>query len=203
VASLAGLAGLDVAHGLATLRGNADKYLELLGSLVEAHADDMTRLSTCLAAGNRATALQLAQTLQGTASSLGAERLAALAQSLEKKIQAGQTLPLQSELMGPEMEAVSLELVTLAAALPIPLSVPSALATSHLEPAALATMLNELTTLPAQSDTSAISYCEEHAAALRAAFGSRYDELAQQIKGFAFEAASETLRALRPFNQET
>jgi PAS domain S-box-containing protein len=203
VASLAGLAGLDVTHGLAMLRGNADKYLELLGRLVEAHADDMTQLSTCLAAGNRATALQLAQTLQGTASSLGAERLAALAESLEKKIQAGQALPLQSEWMGPEMEAVSLELVTLAAALPTPSSVPSALAMTRLEAAALAAMLNELTTLLAQSDTTAISYCEEHAAALRAAFGSRYEELAQQINGFAFEAASEILRALRPLAQET
>jgi PAS domain S-box-containing protein len=194
---LAGMPGFNLVRGLAALRGNADKYLDLLRRFVAAHVDDMTRLVSSLAAGDQATAQRLAHTLKGTAGTLGAERLAALAGSVEAQFRASQTQPLQCETIGPEVAAIRLELAHLAAALRGPSKVAQPEDRSPPDAPTLNALLNELEAMLAQSDTSAIPYVAAHGAALRAAFGARYEELAQQINGFAFEAARTTLRTLR------
>ena len=65
------------------------------------------------------------------------------------------------------------------------------------DPQTVSAVLNELNTLLAQSDTAAIALYEAHAALLRAALGPPAEQLADQIKQFAFESAQETLRLLR------
>ncbi len=114
---LASTPGMNVASGLATLRGNAEKYLKLLGQFVALHADDMTKLAASLDAGDQATAQRLAHTLKGAAATLGAEHLAALAGSLESRLRAASAgaAPIDDSL--PEMKAITLELGTLADAL--------------------------------------------------------------------------------------
>ncbi len=80
------------------------------------HADDMTRLAESLAAGDHVTALRLAHTLKGTAATLGVDYLSAKAASLEALLRASPQAP-DGEALRLEMEAISLALETLAAAL--------------------------------------------------------------------------------------
>jgi len=62
---------------------------------------------------------------------------------------------------------------------------------------ALHLMLNELDALLAQNDTASLDCFQAHAASLRAARGQACDALALQINQFAFEAARNTLHAMR------
>lgn len=68
------------------VRGKAGKYLRLLHQFVDAHADDMAQLPGALVGGNVETARRLAHTLKGAAATLGADRLAAAAGSLEARL---------------------------------------------------------------------------------------------------------------------
>ncbi len=130
---LAGVPGMNVAQGLAALRGKAEKYLALLGRLVETHADDMTRLAACVAAGDHATAQRLAHTLKGTAATLGADHLAAMVGSLEVILRANQNVTIRGDEIRSEMEAIDRELATLAAALPRSPDVPPSADTQRLD----------------------------------------------------------------------
>ena len=116
LARLDGMPGMNVERGLAILHGKTEKYLELLDRLAVSHADDMTRLAESLAAGDHVTALRLAHTLKGTAATLGVDYLSAKAASLEALLRASPQAP-DGEALRLEMEAISLALETLAAAL--------------------------------------------------------------------------------------
>jgi hypothetical protein len=95
-----------------------------------------------------------------------------------------------------QTDAVAAELAGLAAAMPPP---PSAQELAGVPPEGeiLERLLQRLDGLLAHSDTTAISLFEEHAAALRAAFGRPAEELARHIENFAFARARETLKTLR------
>ena len=68
------------------LRGNAEKYLRMLGLFTETHADDVRCLGECLAAGDLATLRARAHVIKGTAGSLGALRLSEAAGRLQEAI---------------------------------------------------------------------------------------------------------------------
>jgi HPt (histidine-containing phosphotransfer) domain-containing protein len=114
--SLALVAGLDVKRGLALLRGNANKYVDLLKELVELHADDMALLAASLADGDQATALRLIHTLKGASATLGADGLAALTVRLEGLLRAHPAAKPADREITTVMDAVELELGYLAAA---------------------------------------------------------------------------------------
>jgi HPt (histidine-containing phosphotransfer) domain-containing protein len=191
------LPDMNVTRGLAVLRGNTGKYLELLGRFVSSHADDMARLAASLTEGDRATSLRLAHTLKGTSATLGADRLAAKAGHLEDLLRTNWEVAIHGEEIRSDMEAIACEFTLLSAAL---LPRKEALAQDNITPApakVLKTVLTELATLLAQSDTAAITLFEGQAALLRTAFGPTCEELGHQINQFEFEAAWETLRGLR------
>ena len=80
---LAAVPGLDLARGLALLRGNSDKYIGLLHRFSDWHAMDATRIAQSLQRGDDAKVRQLAHALYGAASTLGADAVAAAARQLE------------------------------------------------------------------------------------------------------------------------
>ncbi|MFI3135158.1 MAG: PAS domain S-box protein, partial [Methylococcaceae bacterium] len=82
---LADIAGFDVTRGLAVLPNNAEKYLNLLGRFVEAHANDMTLLANSLINGDYVTAKRIAHTLKGTGAMLGANHLSEMAAQLDNR----------------------------------------------------------------------------------------------------------------------
>ena len=196
LAQLASVPGLDVARGLDVLRGNVDKYLELLGRFVELHAGDMTRMAESLAAGEHDTAQRLAHTIKGTGATLGAVRLGELAGRLEKMFRAKLVAPRDDPAIKAAMAAVNQEFLTLAAALPSPTVAPVADA-APLDPQTLRQVLDELDRLLSQNDAAAAELFHKHAAALRASLGAPLDVFVRQLSNYDFELALQTLHALR------
>jgi PAS domain S-box-containing protein len=113
---LACMPGFDLAQGLATMRGNQDKFMKLFRHFMESHGEDMTRLVACLADGDHSAARRLAHTLKGSGATLGAAALAASAGRLEALLRdsEGQS----ADAVGTEAEAVARELARLANILP-------------------------------------------------------------------------------------
>jgi two-component system sensor histidine kinase/response regulator len=195
---LAGVPGLDVARGVAVLRGNAALYLNLLGGFVTSHAEDMTRLAASLDAGDHATARRLAHTLKGTAATLRADRLAEHAERLQQMLPANAEWKILPDVLRLEMHAIDLEFMAIAAALPPVSPVPPALpltGATPLDKEALHAVLEQLDALLAQSDTAAMALFDQHATLLRATLGGQGQQLGREIGRFEFEAAQRTLRA--------
>ena len=191
---LAGVPGLDVARGVAVLGGNAALYLDLLGNFVTSHAEDMTRLAARLDAGDHATARRLAHTLKGTAATLRADRLAEHAGRLQQMLPVSAEWKILPEVLRLEMDAINLELMAIAAALP---PAPAPADTAPLDKEALRAVLDQLDALLAQSDTAAMALFDQHAAGLRTALGTQGEQLGRTIGRFEFEAARNSLRAAR------
>ncbi len=193
---LATVPGLNLARGLVALRGKSAKYLDLLRRFVETHSDDMTQLETSLAAQDSATAQRLAHTLKGTAATLGAEHLSKLAQALEARLQ-GEADGSRDDEIHSHTQAIRAEFAGLADALsPHPSAQPEAPVVTPQAAAAAQRVLQELDALLAQGEIAALDLFSQHAAELRAAFGTSCDLLERQIKQFDFELARSTLQTL-------
>jgi PAS domain S-box-containing protein len=189
--------GMNVARGLAAWRGKTEKYLNLLGRFVDAHADDMPRLAASLAEGDQATAQRLAHTLKGAAATLGADHLAMLAERVEQAIRMCPTASMPEDIIRSDMEAITLELKTLSIALPARQPAAAAGRTGEADPKVLMAILDQLGALLARSDTAATALFDQHADFLRNALGAPCEEFARQINTFEFEAALQTLQAFR------
>ena len=198
LARLANLPGINVERGLASLRGNPAKYLELLGRFIDAHAEDMARLDASLAQGDQPTAQRLAHTLAGTAATLGAEHLASAAIRLQNALRALQAGDPGNDLDGASA-AVGDELATLAAALPArtrPFPAPTASACGA-RPTLLDALFDQLDDRLAQHDADVIALFAEHDAALLSTLGPQGNHIARQLERFDFDGARETLRDAR------
>ena len=196
LAQLTSVPGLNAERCLQTLRCSADKYIALLRLFIASHVDDMARLAASLAAADQVAALRLAHTLKGTAATLGADRLATLAGRLERGLQASPNASRQDDDIRFAMESIQFELVTLATALPPQEALAPADAVPA-DPDDLRAVLNEFDALLVQSDTAAIAFFEDHELSLRNVLGSSCDDLARQIRRFAFDVAHETLQSQR------
>jgi PAS domain S-box-containing protein len=196
LARLAQVPGLDLARGLAMLRGQAGKYIEMLGRFVLLHAGDMAQLQARHAAGDLATARRLAHSLKGTGATLGVDAVAAPAARLEATLRAGMAHGVAGEALHTDMQAIGQALAALAQVLPPPPSVTALPQAAPLGTQALRALLGELQGLLEHSDTAALALFEAHAAALRASLGPPCETLARQISQFDFEAAGRTLRPL-------
>ena len=191
-------AGVDVERGVAVLRGNADKYLELLDRFVAGHLGDMQQLDELLAVGDRSAARRLAHNLKSVASTLGVDRLAALAAKMEGDLRASTAGDFVGDERRGAMDEIGGELAVLAAALPMHTGAPAASPPGALDRQRLGEVLDQLAALLASGDAASITCYETNDVLLRQAFGaSGCDQLARQIDRFDFAAAGVTLAALR------
>jgi CheY-like chemotaxis protein len=117
LARLEQVPGLDVARGLAALRGNATKYLNLLHRLVDTHTNDVMCLVDGLAGKDPVTALRLVHTLKGAAATLGFDYVADAARRLETHIRASPDTPMVDEAIRSDLDAIRRAFMTLASAL--------------------------------------------------------------------------------------
>jgi len=188
LAQLATLPGFDLSQGLSVVRGQVGKYLSLLRLFATSHGADMALVGEQAAAGQFDDARRLAHNLKGVAAMLGARRLADQAARLEAALK-------QRGDGGDLVEAIELELSTLAAAI---LALPQALDEASAEPAdlaGLAPVLEELENLLSLSDTRAGQCAADSANLLRAALGGRYEAFRLHIERFDYEAALAILRS--------
>jgi PAS domain S-box-containing protein len=198
LARLGAMPGLDVARGLALVRGNVAKYVELMGRFLGSHADDMSQLQASLDAGDHATALRVVHTLKGTAATLAADKLSEMARHLEATLKAAKDTPDYGGELGPQMEAIRIEFQTLLAALPSMSVAPSASGkASPQDPERVKRLLDQLERLLAQSDTTALNLLEENSDPLRSALGGRFDGFARELRQFSFDGARRILQDLR------
>ncbi len=190
LAGLAGLPGLDLRRGVAALRGNGERYLDLLRLFAAAHADDMERLQAMLLAGDQASAKLLAHTLKGAAATIAADHLAEAARALEQVLASGATAAGEQRIV--LMDSIRREMAQLAAVLPPRAEIVSAGALPD-----AAKLRRALDALLAQHDTAASEFLDLHASQLAPELGERWQQLSEQIKRFDFDAARTTLAAPR------
>jgi HPt (histidine-containing phosphotransfer) domain-containing protein len=166
----------------------------MLGQFVEIHAQDMTKLSECLKRGDRDGARLISHTLKGAAATLGAEQLAELAAKLESSLRGVEEASLSEQEMRTGMESIDLQLVMIAAALPVVTEV-TAPVNVTMDSDALKKLLKELDTLLSHSDTAAIALFEENEAVLMSVLSSHAEAFAREIRMFGFDAALRLLRS--------
>lgn len=198
---LSSLPGLNVERGLATLRGNRAKYLELLSSLIDRHADDMSQLKSLITSGEYEKARFLMHAIKGAAATLGAEGLAELAADLERLLSTVDNDTVIGEQVHADIEAVNNEFVTIAAALPKPHDAP-VLATHKdgvpvLSLQEIKILFNELDSLLAKNDTAALGFCDTYKDMLPSEMIVACERLSGAIKAFSFDEARDILREIR------
>ena len=194
LARLAKLPGVDVTQGLLVLRGKTAKYLALMRQFILGHADDMDRLQSCLAKGERSEAVALAHALKGAAATLGARRIAEVARELEL---AAQNPAISDSALHQRRETIRAEFTAIAAVLPpVALERPVEAAATA-DPRKLKSVFNALEAALASGDLGAAELLKEHGGLLRAGLGADFEPFARQVADFDFERARATLHALR------
>lgn len=86
VKQLAAIPGLDIKNGIATMRGNPEKYVNLLHKFLKHHGNAPADIRAMLDHGDIPTALRQAHSLKGAAGSVGLEQLSTAAANLEKAL---------------------------------------------------------------------------------------------------------------------
>ncbi len=193
---LAMVPGINVARGLAVLRGNVNKYVDLLGRFVELHADDMTKVAASLADGDCDTARRLAHTLKGAGATLGADQLALCAGRLEDILRNAPGENNREDEIRAETDAITHELALLRAALPPRLAVS---APPEITPEKLKTcwaVIEQLESFLASDDAAAGDIFEDNCALLLAVLGPDVKQLGRQIESFDYQGAVTRLRAI-------
>jgi len=138
----------------------------------------------------------MAHTIKGAAATIGADRLSELARLLEEKLRKPHVTPLHSDDIRAEMDEISHAFIVLLGLVPPVAVAPVASDSAPPNPEAIKKLLRELDARLELSDTSAITLLEENTVLLRAALGSSFDRLANQIKDFEFDKARKGLQTL-------
>ena len=79
---LASVPGLDVDQGITRLRGNEQKFDQMIGLFLQQHALDVEKIAAALAAEQQSNAELLVHSLKGSAALIGATQVAELATAL-------------------------------------------------------------------------------------------------------------------------
>jgi len=187
---LAGVDGLDPAAGLRVVGGRWPAYLRVLRLFADSHGQEVERIQAALAAGQREEARRLAHSLKGSAGSVGALRLQALAAAVEA------TLKGNDEGAAGEIAAPLAELADalpgfcrqLVALLPAGQASPTAPAKTPTSPPPPS--LSRLRELLAEGDMAARHFFQEHRDEVGLWLGKHHmDSLVQRLERFDDEGA--------------
>jgi signal transduction histidine kinase/CheY-like chemotaxis protein len=192
LAKLAALPGMELKRGLAVLLGNKHKFVNLLSSFVSSQYEAIEQLKKHLDAGDQTSAVRIAHTMKGTASTLGAEELSAKARCLEEQLRLKPGL--RREEVHAEIVQVNQQLSALTAVLVLQTEEP--VAEVALSPEVLSSVMSELNALLKQNNATAITLYEQNATSLHAALGAQGEEMGHLIKRFDFASAQKLLQKL-------
>jgi two-component system sensor histidine kinase/response regulator len=180
---LAAIDDLNLDWGLAAVRGNLERYRQLLDQFAAGHRDDMMRIAEQVAAGNASGAIRIAHTLKGSAGTLGLSRLQVEAEILEKALHD----PIAAEAIRPLINTITNDLRHFEATLAtIPPREASPATTS--EPGRIGQILGNLEHLLAIGDVTAELEFRAHESALRASLPkTTADRMADALNAFDYE----------------
>ncbi len=191
---LARVPGLDIANGLARVRGNEEKFAQVIDLFLLGHEFDPEKLSAAVSTGDMELAEQLAHALKGSAGLIGAKPVAELAAALLDliRLKAGQT-EIETSLV--TLETLLQQLIaglknaqhTAGAAPPAP-----AVDMNHCK-----TVISRLERLLEEGDMDACIFAREESHVLQASFNEASASLLSAIQVFDFERALTELRAAR------
>ncbi|MDO8788278.1 MAG: PAS domain S-box protein [Sulfuritalea sp.] len=191
--SLAEFVGLDTKRGLAVLRGNAAAYLRLLRQFADRHGGDTRKLRDELAQDSVDAARQRLHALKGVAATLGASRLQAAAEALERALRSAAPAATWPALL----DALQTEQSALDAVLALLPDVPPCVDGGGVaDPGRARAVLKQLRPLLASDDTAAGDLFEAHRPLLVATLGADAMQLGRQMAAFDYPAALATLREM-------
>jgi len=185
---LSSIPGFDTARGMSITRGNLVKLLSLLRSFASNHGNDMLRLQEYLRQNDSQAALRVAHSLKGVSATLGLTELAELAAQLE----AAMNLVTTNVDSSSQFKQCETQLAAVIAAI---LALPAeAIPGAGVRPVATEIAMRELEDLLATSNTRAGILAAELGTELRTRLGQRHALFVQQLVGFDYEGALQTLR---------
>jgi CheY-like chemotaxis protein len=192
-ARLEAIPGLDVAAGLAVVRGKLMTYVRILKLFAAGHAEDADLMRTRMTQGDLVAAKQIAHTLKGTAGNLGAKTVQALATALDEALRRGNADAMQAPLteLADQLPRLTTALQAALAEDDVPTHANAPVARPREQRQALA----ELSALLASNDTRARRFLAANRAALEASLGSAsLAQLEQLIEAFDYEHALQHLK---------
>jgi signal transduction histidine kinase/DNA-binding response OmpR family regulator/HPt (histidine-containing phosphotransfer) domain-containing protein len=195
--ALGKVTGLDVNAGLSSSLGNPQFYASMLRKFIDGQADAVSRVVHCLDEGDEAGAELIAHTLKGVSASLGAHRLAHIADGLERCLRTHATPQARLAAAAKTQELLDALVADLRG---IPALVPDQASAPALTDAERASALSLLQTIGEwleDDDARAAELWESHARLLKAVvpFGNEVDAA---IRGFDFELALQLLQSPHP-----
>ena len=189
---LSAVAGLDVGNGLGRVRGNEDKYGQVLALFVRGHEADPEKIAEALHCGEMGVAEQLAHALKGTAGLIGATAVAGAAAALLSALQQ----KTGREAIDQGYAELATQLGQLIASLKQAQDgEPNRAALAVIDTGRGAEVLRTLEACLASGDMAASSLARRENQLLRAVLGEAAEAVLSAIEVFDFEAARLALRA--------
>jgi CheY-like chemotaxis protein len=189
------LPGIDIDTGLKRVGGNRKLFRKLLVDFRQDHGNDISAIREALDQGQAEVAQRLAHTIKGVAGTLGAETLRTRAAELETalKEESESSYSARIEALQLAMDPVLQGLTALSTD-----HEPSADTDENIEPAEIASLLDELEQLIREMDPDS----EQKAEVLQRKLGGSGDsklaaELVRNVSAFEFDAALQTLGRLK------
>jgi CheY-like chemotaxis protein len=203
-ARLEGIPGLDVAAGLAVVRGKLSTYTRILVMFAERHAGDVGQLRLFMEQGDLAQAQLLAHTLKGTAGNLGAKAVQSLAAQMDATLKHGDinAAPALLEQLADQLSCLIDGIQDLlgrrpvSSQLPAPVERAAEQVTEHVTEQQQ--NLDQLAALLAADDTRARRFLAAHRPAFEVALDSAScAELERLIDGFDYSQALALLKEMQ------
>ena len=191
---LARVSGLDVASGLARVRGNEEKYRQVISLFLNSHRDDPDKIVAALAADDHQAAEQVIHALKGSAGLIGAQEVtseaAALLDALRRK-EDGSTIDTLYQRLAPRLETLIAELERALAPAEADCAEEDETETDA------AALCSQLACLLENGDLAANTLARQHRERLLAELGAQGGTILAAIEVFDFELALSELRQAR------
>ncbi|POZ52085.1 PAS domain-containing protein [Methylovulum psychrotolerans] len=188
---LIAIPGLMPTPSLAVFKEDPDKYLRVLQLFADFHATDLQQVQEFLANGNIQSAQSVSHALKGAAATLGAYRVADLAERLDRALREPSPITECTDLA----QQCGQELAQLIAHLQVlPQTIATPVPSDSANPERLQGIVNELAALLAEDNAEATRLAHASADLLRTKLGSRYTDFSRQIELFDYEQALKILR---------
>lgn len=189
--NLSELPGMNVKHGLTSLRDKTELYIEMMHQFTDGHQQDMKKLYQALDDKDYALAKRIAHSLKGVAGTLGASVIFESARKLDALFRNSDEQP-DMDTVRALADEIQEQFVQIIAVLSNYQQQPQLTGQRQLDPEDL---LRELSAFILDNDTRALTAFREHSDQLRKLLGKDFQSVNRHLSVFDFEAAQQNLEA--------